>query len=135
VKDLVTDAVGTLRYTCDSAGCFKTVIDAAGKIMVRKTVYDSDGNVHQKTDGAGNTTIYDYGLEDGIYPGLLNSTTYPTYTERYGNDARGRITSVTDELGPDQSRTTFTAYYTDGLLKSRGYVVSCGPATLTVNRC
>ncbi len=64
--------------------------------------YDDDGNLKSQTDAMGNVITYDNGTADNsAYPNLLNSITYPTYSESYAYDKQNRRikTTKTDPTG------------------------------------
>ena len=69
-----------------------SLTDAAGHLQLSLD-YDAEGNLATHTDGAGNRTGFDHGLNaDSPFPGLLNRIDYPTFSEIDGYDLRGRRT-------------------------------------------
>lgn len=104
----------------------KVGYDAAGRTnastspggLTSTTVYDALGRMSQTTDPAGNTTKYEYGADGTPLAGLLTATIYPTYTEAYRYDQRGRQTQTIQTLDasttPASTRTQHQAYDAQG---------------------
>lgn len=99
----ITDPYGAVsRFEYDADNNRIKESDQEGKS--RTVEYDLDGRVTKQTDGNGNTTqsIYD----DINTGGLLIKTIYPTFTQLFRHDARGRLTETRDVL--DENRTLIT---------------------------
>jgi RHS repeat-associated protein len=104
----------------------KVGYDAAGRTnantspggLTSTTAYDALGRLSQTTDPAGNTTKYEYGADGTPLAGLLTATIYPTYTETYRYDQRGRQTQTIQTLDasttPATTRTQHQAYDAQG---------------------
>jgi len=129
-----TDPLGGVATTAyDSQGRVTMLTDA--NHVSTSVAYDSDGELISTLDGAGNITRMQYGDSSNGLNGLLAGVVYPTYMEQYkydargrqtqtiilpgtngqivgqqttaiGYDAKGRVISITDELG----HTTLTQY-------------------------
>lgn len=100
----------------DTAGRTNANISASG--LTSTTAYDALGRMTQTTDPAGNITKYEYGADGTPLAGLLTATIYPTYTETYRYDQRGRQTQTIQILDssttPPATRTQHQAYDAQG---------------------
>lgn len=106
----------TTHYTTDSVGRIKTIVDAAGVLVVSNT-YDGNGRVVLQTSGTG-TTSTTFSYDD---PTATTTVTDTATSQRlvYRHDAAGRATYVTDA---------------DGKLASRFYDRTTGYLTSAENR-
>ncbi len=114
----ITDALGgVVRFDRDATGRLVGLTDASGRVL-KQLSYDGEGRVAQTRDGAGNITSYDYGSEEeDAYQGLLSAVEYPTYTERFAYDKRGRPTAITEQFD-GQSRRQLLGYAPTGELET-----------------
>ncbi len=105
----VTDALG---------GVVRNVYDADGKLTEirdqedhpRRFGYDAQGRLAKLIDGNGNTITYHWGGADhNAREDAIASIDYPTFTQEYRYNSRGRRTLRIDHNG-DQPITTASAY-------------------------
>lgn len=87
--ETITDPYGIIRYDYDAEGRVIKVTDQEGK--VKSTVYDAQGRTKTLTDGNGNVIEYVYGEGGSGLDGQLHRVIYPTYSEEFKYDTRGRI--------------------------------------------
>ncbi|WP_193222194.1 RHS repeat-associated core domain-containing protein [Alkalilimnicola sp. S0819] len=89
----VTDALGgEISIAYNDQGQLATVTDQTGKRLGAYS-YDARGLLASTTDGAGNTVAHTYGSQgSGARWHELSAIQYPTYSETYQYDSRGRRT-------------------------------------------
>ena len=102
---------GRLKQKCDQSNVCATY------------AYDSDGRLISSTDDAGNVTRIQYGDATQGLAGLEVATVYPTFTENYKYDNRGRRTQAIQLLPaadgqPEQNQITSFGYDAAGRLIS-----------------
>ncbi|MDQ0931467.1 RHS repeat-associated core domain-containing protein [Streptomyces turgidiscabies] len=104
----VTDPLTKItKYTYTSADLLETVTDPLSKVTTYG--YDADGNRTSETSPTGRKQTWTYNAdgqpETQTDPrGYLTGNTASDYTTRYGYDATGNQTSVTDPYGRRQTR-------------------------------
>ncbi|MFV0478634.1 MAG: hypothetical protein ACK5ME_12495 [Parahaliea sp.] len=85
-----------LRLSYDSTGRPTRLISPGG--LVTQISYDNQGRLSTLTDPADNTIRYTYGGSGDPLAGLLTGINYPTYSEHYGYDQRGRPTRLSRQF-------------------------------------
>jgi len=108
---------GSSQTSAYDGARLSTITDETGTV-IQTLHYDSEGNLAGSTDAAGNTISWDNGIRASAdFPGLRNATQYPSYSETYGYDLRGRRTQIkkqlpaqTDPDAPARTLITKTRY-------------------------
>lgn len=113
----VTDpysGVTRLEYDADNNRTKET--DQESRALIAE--YDLDGRILKQTDGNGNVTQNIYGDIDSGLDGLLIRTIYPTYSQEFRRDTRGRITEVVDIVDANTRYSTKATYDVTGAITS-----------------
>ena len=99
----------TVQRKYNANGQLEEVVDQEGKSIRYR--YDTQERRSTVTDGNGNVITYKYGeTGTGANKSDISSTIYPTYTEQYHYDNRGRLTTivkVAQEYGELVSRAVY----------------------------
>ncbi|WP_435106698.1 RHS repeat-associated core domain-containing protein [Arhodomonas sp. AD133] len=106
----ITDpAGGEVRLAYAANRQVRRIVDASGQ--ERRLTYTAGNRRKTLTDGLGNTITYHYGGE-AVNAGRtrLARIEYPTYTERYRYDRRGRKVEVTRTTPAGRTETTHYTY-------------------------
>lgn len=105
----VTDPYGGItryEYNADNQQTKQT--DQEGRTQT--TEYDLDGRVTRQVDGNGNAIQYIYGDAASGLDNLLVKVIYPTFTQEFKYDSRGRIAEVIDVLDTTTRLSTTITY-------------------------
>lgn len=105
----VTDPYGGIvrfEYNADNQQTKQADQDARSET----TEYDLDGRVVKRVDGNGNVTQYTYGDVTSGLDSLIIKTVYPTFSQEYKYDVRGRIVEVIDVLDATTRSSSKTVY-------------------------
>ena len=106
----VTDALDGIRTSIYNAkGLIVATTDQENKNT--KISYNAQGKVSQIIDGAGNAIKFSYGAAiQGATTSKVSMVTYPSYTERYFYDIRGRRTQFITDLGSMTKHVSYVGY-------------------------